>query len=137
MNNEEKILAILEKLDARMETLETGQAALEGRLDGIKASQSLTNVSINNLEHKQSAIEGRMARFETALTGMQDDLTSVKLRLELDVEKRFDAVNEGIDAILAQLTPKRQIEDMEADIVVLKAAIKALSQEVAELKKAQ
>lgn len=71
------------------------------------------------------------------LTQMQDDITGIKLRLELDVEKRFDAVNEGIDAILAQLTPKRKMEEMDADIVVLKAAVKMLTQEVAELKKAQ
>jgi len=42
-----------------------------------------------------------------------------------------------IDAILAQLTPKRKVEEMDADIVVLKAAVKMLTQEVAELKKAQ
>ena len=70
-------------------------------------------------------------------TRMRDDLNAVKLRLELDVEKRFDAVNEGIDAILEQLTPKKQIEEMEADITILKSAVKMLTQEVAELKKAQ
>lgn len=68
---------------------------------------------------------------------MRDDITGIKLRLELDIEKRFDAVNEGIDAILAQLTPKRRVEEMEADITVLKTAVKMLTQEVAELKKAQ
>lgn len=45
--------------------------------------------------------------------------------------------DEGIDAILAQLTPKRRVEEMEADITVLKTAVKMLTQEVAELKKAQ
>lgn len=71
------------------------------------------------------------------LTQMQTDITGIKLRLELDVEKRFDAVNEGIDSILEQLTPKSRVEALEADVVVLKAAIKALTSEVAELKKAQ
>lgn len=68
---------------------------------------------------------------------MQEDITAIKIRLDYDVDKRFDAVNEGIDAILAQLTPKRKVEEMEADIVVLKTAVKMLTQEVAELKKAQ
>ena len=71
------------------------------------------------------------------LTQMQTDITGIKLRLELDVEKRFDAVSEGIDFILEQLTPKSRVEALEADVIVLKAAIKALSSEVAELKKAQ
>ncbi len=68
---------------------------------------------------------------------MRDDITAIKIRLDYDVDKRFDAVNEGIDAILAQLTPKRKVEEMDADIVVLKTAVKMLTQEVAELKKAQ
>ena len=68
---------------------------------------------------------------------IQDDISAIKTRLDYDVDKRFDAVNEGIDAILAQLTPKRKVEEMDADIIVLKAAVKMLTQEVAELKKAQ
>lgn len=94
-----------------------------------------------NTEEKILAIlEEHSKMFEKLSTRMdqvQDDVTAVKLRLELDVEKRFDAVNEGIDAILAQLTPKRRVEEMDADITVLKTAVKMLTQEVAELKKAQ
>lgn len=137
MNNEEKILELLEKLNGRMEGLESGQTALEGRMERINGDLKTNNLMIQNLESKQAAFEGRMGRLETALTKAQDDLTAVKLRLELDMEKRFDAVNEGIDAILAQLTPKRKVEEMEADITVLKTAVKMLTQEVAELKKAQ
>jgi len=82
-------------------------------------------------------LKANQAEMQTTQTKMQDDLTSVKLRLELDVERRFDGVNEGIDAIMEQLTPKSRVEALEADVVVLKTAIKALTQEVAELKKAQ
>lgn len=137
MNTEEKILEMLEKINASMENLESGQAALEGRLERIGGDQKFINLALRNLENKQAAFEGHMGRFETALAGLQDDLTSVKLRLELDVEKRFDAVNEGIDTILERLTPKSRVDELEADVIVLKAAIKALSSEVAELKKAQ
>lgn len=137
MTNEEKILALLEQINSRMENLESGQAALEGRMERISGDLKFTNLELRNLENKQAAFEGRMGHFEVALAGMQDDLTAVKLRLELDVEKRFDAVNEGIDTILAKLTPKSRVDELEADVVVLKSAIKMLSQEVAELKKAQ
>lgn len=68
---------------------------------------------------------------------MQDDITAIKTHLDYDVNKRFDAVNEGVDAILEQLTPKSRVDALEADMVVLKTAIKMLTQEVNELKKAQ
>ena len=123
MNTEEKILEILEKLNSRMENLESGQAAFEGRMGHLGAA-------LAELQKGQEQM-----RVEQAQIG--DDLTSVKLRLELDIEKRFDAVNEGIDAILDKLTPKSRVDELEADVVVLKSAVKLLSQEVAELKKAQ
>ncbi len=109
MNNEEKILAMLTQIQA-------DQQQMCDDITGLKVGQSAVQKSI---------------------TTMQDDITAIKVRLDYDVDKRFDAVNEGIDAILAQLTPKRKVEEMDADIVVLKAAVKMLTQEVAELKKAK
>ena len=78
-----------------------------------------------------------LAQIQTEQRQMRDDITGIKLRLDVDIDKRFDAVNEGIDSILEQLTPQSRVEALEADVIVLKAAIKALSSEVAELKKAQ
>lgn len=102
MNNEEKILAILEKLSSTVD-------------DHSKMFEKL------NAQMDQ----------------MQDDISGIKFRLDYDVNKRFDAVNEGIDAIMEKLTPKSRVDELEADVVVLKAAVKALSTEVDELKKAQ
>lgn len=88
---------------------------------------------MNNEEKILAILEKHSKMFEK----MQDDIASIKIRLDYDIDGRFDAVNEGIDAILAQLTPRRKVEEMEADITVLKTAVKMLTQEVAELKKAQ
>lgn len=79
----------------------------------------------------------RMDQMQEEQKQMRDDIQGIKLRFELDVDKRFNAVDEGINAILEQLTPKSRVDEMEADIIVLKTAVKMLSQEVAELKKAQ
>ncbi len=91
-------------------------------------------VEIKATQEKQGqTLEEHSKMFEK----MQDDITAIKIYLDYDVDKRFDAVKEGIDAILAQLTPRRKVEEMDADIVVLKTAVKMLTQEVAELEKAQ
>lgn len=86
-------------------------------------------------EQKQMRQEQKQMRQEQKQ--MRDDITAIKIRLDYDIDKRFDAVNEGIDAILAQLTPKSRVDELESDVIVLKAAVKMLTQEVAELKKAQ
>lgn len=55
-------------------------------------------------EQKQMREEQKQMRQEQKQ--MQDDITAIKIRLDYDIDKRFDAVNEGVDAILAQLTPR-------------------------------
>ena len=71
------------------------------------------------------------------LTQMQADLTYVKARLDYDVDKRLSAINEGVDAIQETMVSKSRVEQLEDDVIVLKTAVKMLTQEVAELKKAQ
>lgn len=155
MTNEEKILELLTQmqgqitqiqgdisgLDGRMERLETGQAALDGRMERIKSDLSFVKLRLETLDHKQAAIEGRMSRFEPVQAQTKDDLHRVKAYLELDVEKRFDAVNEGIDTILERLEPQERTEErmekLEDDVIVLKSAVKAHTRDIAELKKAQ
>ena len=92
---------------------------------------------LSQIQEEQTRMREEQTRMREEQTRMRDDLNAVKLRLELDVEKRFDAVNEGIDAILEQLTPKSRVDELESDVIVLKTAVKMLTQEVAELKKAQ
>lgn len=161
MTNEEKILEVLTQmqgqiaqmqgqitqvqgdisgLDGRMERLETGQAAMEGRMERIKGDLTSVKLRLEALDHKQAAVEGRMGRFETAQAQTQEELHMVKAYLELDVEKRFDGINEGIDTILETLVPEvseYRMAKAEDDIVALKTAVKILSSDVAELKKAQ
>lgn len=109
MTNEEKILEMLTKM--------TGDIAeMRGDISDLKTGQ---------------------AKMETRQSSMEEDLHRVKAYLELDVEKRFDAVNEGIDMILEKIVPEDRTEKAEDDIVVLKTAVRALARDVAELKKAQ
>ena len=95
MNNEEKILAMLEKHGEML-------AQMQGDLAGVKA-----------------------------------DLVHVKARLDYDVDKKLDAINEGVDAIQEIMVHRSRVEQLEDDVIVLKTAVKMLTQEVAELKKAQ
>lgn len=116
MNNEEKILAILEKHSEMFEQITSSMTQMREEQNQMRKEQ-------NQMREEQNQ--------------MRDDITAIKIRLDYDIDKRFDAINEGIDAILEQLTPRRRVDDLEADVVVLKTAVKMLTQEVAELKKAQ
>lgn len=92
MTNEEKILELLEKHSEMF-------IQITGRLDQMQPTQ---------------------AQMQIAQAQMQEDIHRINARLDFDVEKRFDAVNEGIDTILERLTPKSRVDELEADVIVLK-----------------
>lgn len=130
MNNEEKILEVLTQMQAAQAQMQEDIAGMKGDISTLKDGQVQMQEDIAGMKGDISDLKGGQIQ-------MQEDIHRINARLDFDVEKRFDAVNEGIDAILEKLTPKSRVDELEADVIVLKTAVKALSQEVAELKKAQ
>ena len=92
---------------------------------------------LTKMQADQTEIREEQKQIREEQKQMQEDIAGIKLRLDYDVNKRFDAINDGIDSILEQLVPKSRVDALEDDVIVLKTAIKMLTQEVAELKKAQ
>lgn len=99
---------------------------------------------MNNEEKILAILEQHSKMFEKMqddITGMQDDITGVKLRLELDVEKRFNAVNEGIDALEKRLDTLDEVRELAEEtrekVDVIHSVVVRHSQDIAELKKAQ
>ena len=89
------------------------------------------------LDAKLAPISDRLDQMEGRMDQMQADLAHVKARLDYDADKRLDAINEGVDTIQETMVHKSRVEQLEDDVIVLKTAVKMLTQEVAELKKAQ
>ena len=109
MNNEEKILSLLEQ---QGKVQEQHSAMLE----------------------KQGAI---LEQHSKILEQMNDRLLKVEVTQENIVIPQLQALAEGQATLLATLAPKNRVEALEDEMAFMKSVIKALSQEVAELKKAQ
>ena len=123
MNNEEKILEILSIMQTQMGQMQTQMGQMQTQMGQMQTQ-------MDRMEARQDRIEARQDQ-------AQDDLQRVKLYLELDVEKRLAAINEGIDTIQEKLIPEERMEKAEDDIIVLKTAVRALARDVAELKRAE
>ena len=67
----------------------------------------------------------------------QDIMHDVRVLLDTEVTTRFNLLAEGQKDILDALTPKSEIEQLRSEVDVLKLAFRTLSQDIAELKKAQ
>lgn len=98
MNNEEKILAILEQHSKMFERMQESQKQI------------------------------------------QDDITAIKTRLDYDVDRRFDAINESLDVIEKRLDTLDDVKDLAEEtkekVDVIHSVVAQHSHDIKELKKA-
>jgi len=110
MNNEEKILEILTQMQDRMDRMEAGQAQM-------RAEQAHTN--------------DRLARMEA-------DISGIKVRLDVDIQKQIDQLVDGQDLLYQKLTRVEGVTDETKEKVdVIYATVTQHSKEIIELKQAK
>lgn len=112
MNNEEKILTLLEKLTEKVDKLETAQ---------------------EEMRSAQENMRGDIAQ-------LQETLTRVAVTQEGVVLPRIQLALEGHTAItekLETLAPKERVEVLEDRVVTLETVVKSMSKRLAALEKAQ
>ena len=83
--------------------------------------------------------EERITEKTRALIAESEERTAKRTVALMDLEfnKKFDALLEGQQAILAQMVPTTRVEALEDDVKVLKIVIRQLSEEVQRMKQAQ
>lgn len=116
MNNEEKILAMLAQMQSDMTGMKADMAGMKADMVGMKTDMV-------GMKERLDQIDERSQR--TAVL------------METEVMDKLNLLYEGHGLIMETLAPKDRVDELEADVVVLKSAVKMLTQEVAELKKAQ
>ena len=93
------------------------------------------------LQGMETRIDQKMGAMETRIDQKmekqkQDIMHDVKILLDTEVTTRFNLLAEGQKVIMDAITPKNEIEQIRSEMDVLKLAVRTLSQDLAELKKA-
>lgn len=130
MNHEEKILEMLEHLT---QTVEKQNGILEKHGEMLEKQGETLKKHGEMLEKHGEMLE----KHEKILEKLQLDVSGIKVRLDVEVKTQFNLLAEGQQTIIETMTPKDRVDELEADVIVLKTAVKMLSQEVAELQKAR
>ncbi len=109
MTNEEKILELLTQMRGDMTQMQADMADMKGTLK----------------QHGER------------LDQLDDRTQRIALLMEVDFQNKLQALYDGHRTIIEAITPKERIEEIEADVSVLKMAVRNLAEEIKELKKAQ
>lgn len=158
MNNEDKIIALLEKQGAALEkqgellakhdvmlehineTLERHDAMFERINDTLdKHTAILEQHSQILAEHSKTlASHGEMlASHSEMLENLTTRVTKIELTQENVILPGIQALAEGQETLRQTLCSRERAERLETDVDLLKTAVRGLFRDVQELKKAQ
>lgn len=108
MNNEEKILGILERIDQRLVSVESGMSEMKSDISGLKTDMSEVKQRVRSIEVTQE--------------------TTVATRLQL--------LAEGQTTIQNQIRSLSVIDQLQDDVSTLKNAVRYLSERIEHMEQA-
>lgn len=84
-----------------------------------------------------SVLKTDVSSLKTDVADLKDRVVKIEITQENIIIPSIQALAEGQANLLATLAPKNRVEALEDEVAFMKSVVKILSQEVAELKKAQ
>lgn len=134
MNNEEKILGMLEKLTEKVDGMGQRIDQMDQRMDRMEGCMGQMEGRMDRMEGRVDQMEGRMDRMET-------DISGIKVRLDVDVQKQINLLSEANSRIVERLDALEEVRELAEEtrdkVDVIYAVVKMHSGDIAELKKAQ
>lgn len=92
---------------------------------------------LGNIQSDVSGLKTDVADLKSDVADLRDRVVKIEVTQENVVLPQLQALAEGQTNLLVTLAPKNRVEALEDDMAFMKSVIKAMSQEIAELKKAQ
>ena len=130
MNNEEKILEILEKHDKVLD-------GIMNRLDRLESTQGEMQGTLTRVVATQGEMQGTLTRVVATQGEMQETLTRVAVTQEGVVLPKLQLLFEGQENLRQTLAPKERVEVLEDEVVTLKTMVKMIGKRLAALEQAQ
>lgn len=102
-----------------------------------KDLQAIAQLMDTRLDARLAPINDRLDQMQEDLSDLRTTVTRVAVTQENTVIPQLKLLAEGHDTLLNTLARKDRVEALEDDVALLKTVVKAMSQRIAELEKAQ
>ena len=140
MSNEEKMLDLLTQMQTDISSLKSGQEEMRTDIAALKSGQEKMQTDIAALKSSQEEMRTDIAGIKDRLDRVEDRAQQTAVLLETEVDRKLNLLYEGHDAImerLDKLASRSELELLRSDMDLMKMAMRSMSQDIAELKKAQ
>lgn len=130
MNNEEKILSMLEAMHGQMAQMYT-------RLDNMDSRLNNMDSRLDNMDSRLDNMDSRMDIMQRQLDAVQETVTRTAVTQENVVLPRLQILLEGHIGLAETRASNERVAALEEDMAVIRPVIENLSTEVAKLKAAK
>ena len=140
----------LKGLHAQVDRIETDMAEVKDDLKGLHTEMREVKDDLKGLHAEMREVKDDLKGLHTEMREVKDDLkglhtqadkidgdlTWVRAHLEVNVERRLDALGEGHELLLQTLAHNDRLDEVEDDMGLLRAVVKEHSRQIAALKRA-
>ena len=121
MNNEEKILTLLESLTSEVKDMKTDMSDMKTDIKNIKTDMEDVKLRLTNVELGLTNVELRLTNVELRLTNVELRLTDVELTIENKTNKHIQILAEGHKGLVDRLWHlPDEVEEVKETVSILK-----------------
>ena len=135
MNNEEKILSLLETMNDHMESMDKRLGHLEGEVSDLKTGQAKYEARFDGLEVRFDGLEARFDGLETRFDGLETRFDSFEAKVDV-IQREQSEMKGTLNAVFEQtqtLTEFKTEMEMQ-DFSGMRKVIQQIVYDVAILK---
>lgn len=137
MNNEEKILTMLERLAEDVSGIKGEVAEIKGEVSGIKGEVATLKADAAELKADITNIKEDVAELNQKVDELDERSLRSAVLLENQVLPQLQLLYEGQVNLQQTLAPKEQVEVLEDEVNTIRSVVKSMSSRLAALEKAQ
>ncbi len=139
MNNEEKILELLGKMNERMEAMEGKITGLESKVTGLEdrftgMEQRVTNIESNMATKKD--LENMATKKDLENLATKDETRAIRILIEYDIKEKLNLLSEGHQMLVDTTVPREEAIEQKEEITFIKNMLEVLAERVKRLEKA-
>jgi chromosome segregation ATPase len=134
MNNEDKILQLLERMDGRLSSLERGQESLEAEVVGVKRGQESLEAEVIGIKKGQESLETEVIGIKKGQESLETEVIGVK-RGQESLEAEVIGIKRGQESLEAEVIGIKKGQESDRGLLELTASqVSKLTMDMDELK---
>jgi len=111
MNNEEKILTLLEQMNGRLDNLETEVASVKTEVASVKTEVASVKTEVASVKTEVASVKTEVASVKTEVASVKTEVASVKNSVLKFEHEQFPRIQAALDGVVSAIERDKQMDE--------------------------